>query len=99
VVGAAVVVAAVAVVGTAVVVAAVAVVGAAVVVAVVAPVVDVAVDVGPVAWTSPSACAPGTLQKPKSATTAIVAATNLLHCPVARRGVVRPRLLNPADTA
>jgi hypothetical protein len=76
-----------------------AVVGAAVVVAAVAVVVDVAVDVGPVVWTSPSACAPGTLQKPKSATTAIAAATNLLHCPAARRGVVRPRLLNPANTA
>jgi hypothetical protein len=68
------------------------------VVATAAVVVAVAVDAGPVVWTSPSACALVTLQKPKSATTRIVAAPNLLHCPAVRQGVVRPRPLNPANT-
>jgi hypothetical protein len=75
-----------------------AVVFATVVAATAAVVVAVAVDAGPVVWTSPSACALVTLQKPKSATTRIVAAPNLLHCPAVRQGVVRPRPLNPANT-
>jgi hypothetical protein len=75
-----------------------AVVFATVVAAPAAVAVAVAVDAGPVVWTSPSACALVTLQKPKSATTRIVAAPNLLHCPAVRQGVVRPRPLNPANT-
>jgi hypothetical protein len=65
------------------------VVGAPLVMAVAAVVVAVAVDVGPVVWTSPSPCALATLQNPESATTRIVAATNLLHCPAVRPGVIR----------
>jgi hypothetical protein len=58
---------------------------------------DVALVAGPVVAARPSACALVTLQKPNSATSRIAAAPSLQR-PAVRRGVVRSRLPNPADT-